>query len=174
MPVTYRAVIDPPLSGPLTFRMKEGTSQYWFAVLVGGHGNPLSSVEAKAGGSAWRAATRQVYNYWVIDAGLGSGPYTIRVTDVYGHQAVAAGIRLAPGQTQQTTVRMYGSGAPGPARTTASSGPPAQPPTTVEPGASTVGSSTAPGPGADPSRSDSATGYTNAGSSSAACVHSGR
>ncbi|MEU4482427.1 expansin EXLX1 family cellulose-binding protein [Micromonospora sp. NPDC023966] len=105
--VSYRAVVNPPLPGPLTFRVKEGASQWWFAVLVGDHGNPLRAVEVRQGGS-WRAAARQDYNYWLIDSGAGPGPYTIRVTDVYGHRATATGIRLLPGQVQRSTVRMYG------------------------------------------------------------------
>ncbi|MDW5329808.1 expansin EXLX1 family cellulose-binding protein [Plantactinospora sp. KLBMP9567] len=107
VPVRYRAAVDPPLSGPLTFRLKSGVSQYWFAVQVGNHGNPVKSVAAKRGGSSWRAAKRGSDNYWVIDGGIGPGPYSIRVTDVYGHQAVATGIRLAPRQVQRGTVRMY-------------------------------------------------------------------
>ncbi|WP_174530462.1 expansin EXLX1 family cellulose-binding protein, partial [Micromonospora maritima] len=108
--VTYRAVVDPALPGPLTFRIKEGASQWWFAVLVGDHGNPLRSVEVRQDG-AWRAADRENYNYWLIPSGAGPGPYTIRVTDVYGHRATATGIRMAPGQVQRSTVRMYGAGA---------------------------------------------------------------
>jgi expansin (peptidoglycan-binding protein) len=107
VPVSYRAVVDPPLPGPLTFRIKEGASQWWFAVLVGDHGNPLRAVEVRQDGR-WRAAVRQDYNYWLIDSGAGPGPYTIRVTDTYGHRATATGIRLAPGQTQRSGVRMYG------------------------------------------------------------------
>ncbi|MEH0818630.1 MULTISPECIES: expansin EXLX1 family cellulose-binding protein [unclassified Micromonospora] len=111
--ISYRAVVDPPLPGPLTFRMKEGSSQWWFAVLVGDHGNPLRSVEVRRGDSgAWRAAVRQDYNYWMIDSGAGPGPYAIRVTDVYGHRATATGIRMAPGQVQRSAVRMYGGAAP--------------------------------------------------------------
>ncbi|MEE3919923.1 hypothetical protein V2I01_21435 [Micromonospora sp. BRA006-A] len=70
--VSYRAVVNPRLSGPLTFRMKEGSSQWWFAVLVGDHGNPLRSVEVRQNGS-WRAAQRQDYNYWLIASGAGPG-----------------------------------------------------------------------------------------------------
>ncbi|WP_089156840.1 expansin EXLX1 family cellulose-binding protein [Micromonospora sp. NBS 11-29] len=108
--ISYRAVVNPPLPGPLTFRLKEGASQYWFAVLVGDHGNPLRSVEVRRDG-AWRAAERQDYNYWLIPAGAGPGPYSIRVTDVYGHRATATGVRLLPGQVQRSTTRMYGAGA---------------------------------------------------------------
>ncbi|ADU06985.1 Rare lipoprotein A [Micromonospora sp. L5] len=106
--VSYRAVVNPRLSGPLTFRMKEGSSQWWFAVLVGDHGNPLRSVEVRQNGS-WRAAQRQDYNYWLIASGAGPGPYEIRVTDVYGHRATATGIRMLPGQVQRSKTRMYGA-----------------------------------------------------------------
>ncbi|GIJ06949.1 expansin EXLX1 family cellulose-binding protein [Micromonospora andamanensis] len=112
--VSYRLVADPPLSGPLTFRIKEGASQRWFAVLVAGHGNPLRSVEVRQGGSGqWRAATRESYNYWLIDSGAGPGPYQIRVTDTRGHRVTATGIKMAPGQVQRSSVRMYGGGSSG-------------------------------------------------------------
>ncbi|WP_329107924.1 expansin EXLX1 family cellulose-binding protein [Micromonospora sp. NBC_01699] len=112
VPVSYRAVVNPPSSGPLTFRMKDGTSQWWFAVQVGNHGNPLRSVEAKGTGGGFRTAGRQNYNYWIVDGGLGAGPYSIRVTDVYGRQATATNIRLAPEQVQRSTVTMSGAAAP--------------------------------------------------------------
>ncbi len=109
--VSYRLVVDPPLNGPLTFRIKEGASQWWFAVLVAGHGNPLRSVEVRQGSSgAWRAANRESYNYWLIESGAGVGPYQIRVTDTQGHRVTATGIRMAPGEVQRSTVRMYGAG----------------------------------------------------------------
>ncbi|MGW0215036.1 expansin EXLX1 family cellulose-binding protein [Micromonospora chokoriensis] len=112
VPVTYRAVVNPPLPGPLTFRMKEGSSQWWFAVRVGNHGNPLRSVEVRQGdGGAFRPAARQDYNYWLIASGAGPGPFTIRVSDVYGNRVTVGGIRMAPGQVQNSTVRMYGRGA---------------------------------------------------------------
>ncbi|MEV6690438.1 expansin EXLX1 family cellulose-binding protein [Micromonospora sp. NPDC051196] len=107
--VSYRLVVDPPLAGPLTFRIKEGASQWWFAVLVARHGNPLRAVEVRQGSSGgWRAAGRESYNYWLIDSGAGPGPYQIRVTDTRGHRVTATGIRMAPGQVQRSTVRMYG------------------------------------------------------------------
>jgi expansin len=140
--VSYRAVVDPPLPGPLTFRMKEGSSQWWFAVLVGDHGNPLRSVEVRTGG-AWHPATRQDYNYWLIDSGAGPGPYRIRVTDAYGHRANATGIRLLPGQTQRSTARMYGPAARATAATRApSSRPSPRPSRTAGPSVTPAGSPT--------------------------------
>ncbi|MEV4120518.1 expansin EXLX1 family cellulose-binding protein [Micromonospora sp. NPDC049645] len=111
VPVTYRAVVDPPLPGPLTFRIKEGASQWWFAVRVGNHGNPLRSVEVRQGGSRpWQSAVRQDYNYWLIASGAGPGPFQVRVADVYGNRVTVGGIRMAPGQVQNSAVRMYAPG----------------------------------------------------------------
>jgi expansin len=112
--VSYRAVRNPTLPGPLSFRVKEGSSQFWFAVLVIDHGNPLSTVEVRSGGSGWRTLQRTDFNYYVAESGVGSGPFTIRVTDVYGHRATASGIRLAPAQVQRTRAVMYGKGAAAP------------------------------------------------------------
>jgi expansin len=125
VPVTYRAVVNPPLPGPLTFRIKEGASQWWFAVRVGNHGNPLRSVEVRQGGSGpWQPAARQDYNYWLIASGAGPGPFNLRITDVYGHQVTVGGIRMAPGQVQNSTVRMYGPGARVAPRASTSARPP--------------------------------------------------
>ncbi|MEU4397508.1 expansin EXLX1 family cellulose-binding protein [Micromonospora orduensis] len=126
VPVTYRAVVNPPLPGPLTFRIKEGASQFWFAVRVGNHGNPLRAVEVRQGDSGpWRSTARQDYNYWLIPSGAGAGPFSVRVTDVYGNRATASGIRMAPGQVQTSAVRMYGPGASTSSRKSASARPPA-------------------------------------------------
>lgn len=137
VPVTYRAVVSPPVSGPLTFRMKDGASQWWFAVQVGNHGNPLRSVEAKGPGGGFRPAARQNYNYWIVEGGLGAGPYSIRVTDVYGRQATATNIRMAPEQVQRSTVSLSGAGAPTGAAAPPSRSPSAQPTPTVSTAPST-------------------------------------
>lgn len=110
VPVTFRAVVDPPLPGPLTFRIKEGASRYWFAVRVDNTGNPVASVRARGAGGAFARLTRTDYNYWLFDSGLGPGPFTIQVTDVYGNTATVDGIALRPGVTQTSTVRLYGPG----------------------------------------------------------------
>ncbi|WP_433126147.1 expansin EXLX1 family cellulose-binding protein [Micromonospora sp. CA-240977] len=123
--VTYRAVVNPPLDGGLTFRMKGGASQYWFAVQVGNHGNPLRSVEATGPGGGFRKAARQSDNYWTVEGGLGPGPYRIRVTDVYGRQATATTIRMVTKQVQRSTATL--------ASPTPSSSPSAPPSPSIAP-----------------------------------------
>ncbi|MFJ6168751.1 expansin EXLX1 family cellulose-binding protein [Micromonospora orduensis] len=137
--VTYRAVVNPPLDAGLTFRMKRGASTHWFAVQVGNHGNPLRAVEAKGPSGGFRKAARQSDNYWTVEDGIGPGPYTIRVIDVYGRRAVVTGIRLVTKQVQRTTAALASaatpSSSPSAPPTPASSPTPAEsvaPTTTVE------------------------------------------
>ncbi|MGW3894598.1 expansin EXLX1 family cellulose-binding protein [Micromonospora profundi] len=137
--VTYRAVVDPPLDGGLTFRMNGGASQWWFAVQVGNHGNPLRSVEARGPVGGFRKAARQSDNYWTVEGGLGPGPYSIRVTDVYGRQATATTIRMVTKQVQRSTAVLA---SPTPSSSPSPSAPPspsiAPSPTPSEPVAPTA------------------------------------
>ncbi|MFY1616941.1 expansin EXLX1 family cellulose-binding protein [Micromonospora sp. WMMD736] len=135
--VTYRTVVDPSLDGSLTFRIKGGASQWWFAVQVGNHGNPLRSVEAKGPSGGFRKAARQVDNYWTIEDGIGPGPYTIRVTDVYGHQATATGIRMTPRKVQRSTASLVAAPPP-PSPTPTPSLTPSLSPTPAESAAPTT------------------------------------
>jgi expansin len=113
-PIRFQQVTDPALSSGLTFRVKEGSSQWWLAVLVDQHGNPLRSVEVSPDqGHSWKALARTGYNYWLAASGAGTGPFSVRVTDVRGHVAVASGIALRPGAVQVTAARLYGAGAVG-------------------------------------------------------------
>ncbi|ETK36025.1 expansin EXLX1 family cellulose-binding protein [Microbispora sp. ATCC PTA-5024] len=105
--VRYRLAADPRPSGRLAFRVKEGSSQWWLALLVMDHGNPLASVEVGQGGR-WRPLVRTEYNYWVAqDPGAGPGPFTIRVTDVRGHRGTVRKVRLSVGALQRSRVRLY-------------------------------------------------------------------
>jgi expansin len=141
VPVTYRAVVNARVPGPLTVRFKEGASQWWFAVRLDNHANPLRSVEAKTAGGTWRSARRADDNFWIIDAGAGAGPFSIRVRDTNGRRATATGVRLLPAQTQRTSVRLSGPDVrPRPAP---SSPAPAEAPSPAAPSASTSASPSA-------------------------------
>lgn len=107
--VTYKTVKNPPTPGPISVRIKEGSSQYWFAAVIDNHANQLTSVQVSSGGGAFKAAKRADFNYWIIDGGAGSGPFKIKITDGYGHTATVSRIKLSPGTTQKTTARLTGS-----------------------------------------------------------------
>jgi expansin len=104
VPVTVARVVDPP-AGTLRIRVKEGSSQYWLAVLPIGAGNPLTAVEARVGGS-WQRLTRSGYGYWLAAKGTGPGPATLRLTDDRGHTATAT-VPVTPGATTDTGTRLY-------------------------------------------------------------------
>lgn len=108
--VSYDRVRNPKVDKPLGFRVKAGSSVYWMAVQVLDHGNPLRSVRIRDGGH-WRDLRRGGDNYWVFEHGPGAGPFTLRVTDVFGQRATATGVDLAPGRVQRSTERLYGQSA---------------------------------------------------------------
>ncbi|HEX9012506.1 MAG TPA: hypothetical protein VF813_03280, partial [Anaerolineaceae bacterium] len=62
--------------------------------------NPVARFEYLNGQGAWVDVPRKDYNYFVpTSSGIGPGPYTFRVTDLYGNQLVDSGIPLIPGGT---------------------------------------------------------------------------
>jgi hypothetical protein len=134
--VTYQSLANPSLPGPVSLRVKEGSSQYWLALLAMNTGNPLASVqvESEPGGS-WDDLARASYNYWITPSGAGPGPFTVRLTDTAGHVVTLRGITLTPGVVQDTGTWMYGPGTPaGPApvsSTVAASSSPSAPAATA-------------------------------------------
>ena len=103
VPVKYKRVTDPAVPGPVSVRLKEGSSRYWFAALIDNHANPLTSVRVARGGAV-KTAHREDYNYWIIDGGAGAGPFTLKLTDVTGRTRTVSKIKLSPGITQKAAV----------------------------------------------------------------------
>ena len=108
--VSYQTLTDPALAGPISMRVKEGSSQYWLALLAINTGNALASVQVQTASGSWLSLSRASYNYWIAASGAGSGPFTVRLTDTAGHQVTVHDIALEPGAVQDTGVSMYGGG----------------------------------------------------------------
>ncbi|NJD55268.1 MAG: hypothetical protein FIA94_02545 [Nitrospirae bacterium] len=84
VPITWQ-VLSPDLAGPISYHFKDGSNQWWTAVQVRNHRNPVARLEYLATDGQWRNAARTRYNYFVqTRPGMGPGPYTFRVTDIYG------------------------------------------------------------------------------------------
>ncbi|HST85129.1 MAG TPA: expansin EXLX1 family cellulose-binding protein [Kineosporiaceae bacterium] len=92
-------LLSPAKLGPVAYRYKTGSSQYWCGIQVRNHRNPVRSVQVKSGGS-WKTLERQEYNYFLSNNGAGCGG-TIRVTDIYGNRVTDSGIKILPDRTQQ-------------------------------------------------------------------------
>lgn len=85
VPISWQ-VVSPPLSGPIAYHFKSGSNQWWTAVQVRNHRNPIDSFEfRRSGDSVWVPVPRTSYNYFVQYSGMGPGPYDFRVTDWYGN-----------------------------------------------------------------------------------------
>lgn len=93
-------LVSPELTGPIAYHFKEGSNQWWTAVQVRNHRNPIARLEYRRADGAWIDASRTDYNYFVqTNPGMGSGPYSFRVTDWYGNVLVDSGIPHIEGGT---------------------------------------------------------------------------
>ena len=91
VPIRWR-IVSPEMQGPIVYRFKEGSNQWWTAVQIRNHRNPVAKVEYRLSNGEFKAVPRTNYNYFVDASGLGPGPYTFRVTDMYGNVLQDAGI----------------------------------------------------------------------------------
>jgi expansin (peptidoglycan-binding protein) len=98
VPITWQ-VIPCTVPGPIQYQFKDSSSQWWTAVQIRNHRYPILSLEYRDGGGTYHTINRTNYNYFVQSPGIGAGPYTFRVTDVYGHVLEDTGIPLVVGGT---------------------------------------------------------------------------
>jgi len=99
VPITWQ-VVSPDLSGPIAYHFRSGSSQWWTAVQIRNHRNPVATLEYRKSDGQWANVPRTSYNYFVqTSPGMGIGPFTFRVTDAYGHVLEDSGIPLTPGGT---------------------------------------------------------------------------
>jgi expansin (peptidoglycan-binding protein) len=80
--------------GPIVYHFKDGSNAYWTAVQIRNHRYAIKSFAYQTKDGSFKEAVRQDYNYFLDDKGMGPGPYTIRVTDVYDHVIEDTGIAL--------------------------------------------------------------------------------
>ncbi len=73
-----------PVTGDVSYALKDPTNMYWNQILVEGHRYAISAVDVLVSGQ-WVSAVRQSYNYWQAGNGdMGNPPYSIRITDING------------------------------------------------------------------------------------------
>ena len=91
VPITWQ-LVSPALNGPIAYHFKDGSNQWWTAVQIRNHRNPIAKLEY-LNGDQWVTVPRTPYNYFVqTEPGMGPGSYTFRVTDHYGNQLSDSGI----------------------------------------------------------------------------------
>eukprot|EP00667_Euglena_gracilis_P006861 EG_transcript_6930 len=81
--------------GPLSYRFKDGSSQWWMGVQVLNSPLPVGNLELLQGAS-YVPLVPQAYNYYTTSSAPGAGPFTFRVTTRDGQQLLQPGVALAP------------------------------------------------------------------------------
>lgn len=83
VPITWE-VVACDVMGPVDYHIKDGSSQYWTALQVRNSKYAISKLEWKTGTAAYADVTRADYNYFIVDTGVGPGPYMVRITSSTG------------------------------------------------------------------------------------------
>ena len=88
-------IIPLPTNEPICYRFKTTSSKWWAEVQVRNHRYPIAKFEYfDKSKNQYVELERKRYNYYAAPNGMGEGPYTFRVTDIYGHQLVDTGIQM--------------------------------------------------------------------------------
>lgn len=91
VPISWR-LVPCVVAGPIRYHFKDGSNQWWTAVQVRNHRHPIARFEVLGSSGAFEVVQRTSYNYFVDASGMGPGPYTFRVTDIYGQMITDSGI----------------------------------------------------------------------------------
>ena len=100
VPITWQ-VVPCDVTGPVEYRYKEGSSQYWTAIQVRNHRLPITTLEVQLAG-AWQSLARTDYNYFLDASGVGTtSGFPVRITAVDGQQLVDSLPPVAPALVTQ-------------------------------------------------------------------------
>lgn len=103
IPITWK-LVSPPSPKPISIRYKVGSSEYWCAIQVIDHRNPLARLEVRTNGGGWKQLRRTDYNYFLSEDGAGCGG-AIAVTDIYGERLVVDPLPVKADVTQPTSLQ---------------------------------------------------------------------
>jgi expansin (peptidoglycan-binding protein) len=77
VPVTL-TLVSCNVTGNVSYRFKDGTSEYWTAIQVQGHKIPIAKLEYQ-GASGWVDMPRSSYNYFIAQKGVGKQPSGLKL-----------------------------------------------------------------------------------------------
>ena len=96
VPITWTPVAC-QVTGPISFRFKEGSTQWWMGVQLRNSRLPVKKIEL-LNGSSWATLEQQSYNYYLAPNMPGPGPFTFRLTSTTDQQITDGGIQLRDAQ----------------------------------------------------------------------------
>lgn len=105
VPVSWRIIpLDSAENTPISFKFKEGSSEFWCGVQVRNHRYPVTKLEYLNEDGEYVELPRRLYNFFESDE-MGPGPFTFRITDIYGQVIVDRDIPLVPDQVTEGHVQ---------------------------------------------------------------------
>ncbi len=94
VPVSWNIIpLDSAENAPVSFKFKEGSTAYWCGVQVRNHRYPITKLEYLNAEGEFIEINRRPYNYFE-SMEMGAGPFTFRITDIYGQVIVEKDIPL--------------------------------------------------------------------------------
>lgn len=94
VPVSWKIIpLDSAENAPVCYKFKEGTTEYWCGVQVRNHRYPITKLEYLNENNEFIELPRRQYNYFE-SMDMGAGPFTFRITDIYGQVIVDENIPL--------------------------------------------------------------------------------
>lgn len=94
VPVIWKIIpLDSAENAPVSFKFKEGSTAYWCGVQVRNHRYPITKLEYLNAEGEFIEINRRPYNYFE-SMEMGAGPFTFRITDIYGQVIVEKDIPL--------------------------------------------------------------------------------
>lgn len=94
VPVSWKIIpLDTAENAPVCYKYKEGTTEYWCGIQVRNHRYPITKLEYLNENGEFTKIERRQYNYFESDS-MGAGPFTFRITDIYGQVVIDKDIPL--------------------------------------------------------------------------------
>lgn len=95
VPVSWKIIpLDTAENALVCYKYKEGTTEYWCGVQVRNHRYPITKLEYLNENGEFEEIKRRHYNYFESDR-MGTGPFTFRITDIYGQVIIDENIPLS-------------------------------------------------------------------------------
>ena len=103
VPVSWKIIpLDSAEDAPVSYKYKEGSTEFWCGIQVRNHRYPITKLEYLDENGEFVEIKRRPYNYFEA-RGLGKGPFTFRITDIYGQQVIDRDIPLSYDDTEIIT-----------------------------------------------------------------------
>lgn len=88
-------IIPFPTDEPVSYRYQEGSTKFWCGIQVRNHRYPIAKLEVLREDGTYQELPRKQYNYF-DGTGIGAGPFTFRVTSIFGDVFIDEDIPLSP------------------------------------------------------------------------------